>query len=478
MTAPRASVSSNLVGNPAGTLTERQREVLDLLAKGLSNREIAGALGISPSTVKTHVENLLRALDATNRTEAAALVHELTAQTAAAHDAFTDRPAVAVLRFAVEADDPHARTFAAGLADDLITLLCKWRWFPVIARSTSMFHASDQPAARLRELTGADYLIGGSVTRRGARLRVTTQLDDARREQCLWSERFELSAEDVFEIQDEVAAAVVGRAYPELFRAEGRAARRVPPGELTAWHLAHDGLLHLDSRVRDDTERALALFDQALARDPRFVLPLYGKGFGIFHLVANQWTDRVSEHCAELHRCAERALALDESDAAGWVLTGRAAMTVGDFASAIPALERATAQNPSHASGHALLGQARIVGGDQTGFASLELAARLSPRAYASGLAFAHFAAGSYAEAASACRTALVTRPDYIFGHALLCSALALGGDTHAARAERRRLLELNPDFRTTNIQSAIPSGKSDTADRMVQGLRLAGLRD
>lgn len=465
------------MGNPTGTLTERQREVLDLLAKGLSNREIAGALGISPSTVKTHVENLLRALDATNRTEAAALVHELSAQTAAS-DSFTDRPAIAVLRFAVDADDPDARTFAAGLTDDLITLLCKWRWFPVIARSTSMFHASDQPAARLRELTGADYLIGGSITRRGDRLRITTQLDDARREQCLWSERFDLAIEDLFDLQDEVATAVVGRAYPELFRAEGRAARRLPPGELTAWHLAHDGLLHLDARVRSDTEHALCLFDRALERDPRFVLPLYGKGFGIFQLVANQWTDRIAERCDDLHRCAERALALDETDAAGWVLSGRAAMTVGDFASAIPALERATRENPSHASGHALLGQARIVGGDQTGFDSLKLAARLSPRAYASGLAFAHFAAGSYSEAASSCRAALVTRPDYIFGHALLCSALALSGDTHAARAERRRLLELNPDFRTANIQSAIPSGTSDTADRMVQGLRLAGLRD
>ena len=51
-------------------LTARQREVLALLAKGLSNREIAGVLGISASTVKTHVENLLRLLDVTNRAEA------------------------------------------------------------------------------------------------------------------------------------------------------------------------------------------------------------------------------------------------------------------------------------------------------------------------------------------------------------------------------------------------------------------------
>jgi TolB-like protein len=469
-----------VVGNPSGPLTRRQREVLDLLAKGLSNREIASALGISASTVKTHVENLLRVLDVTNRTEAAVVAHELRAENESVDppESFLERPAVAVLRFSVLDEDPPTRTFAAGLVDDLITLLCKWRWFPVIARSTSMFHESEQPAGRLRELTGAAYLIGGSVTRRGERVCVTTRLDDARREQCLWSERFDLPAADVFSLQEEVATAVVGRAYPELFRAEGRAARLVPTGKLDSWHLAHDGLLHLDTRRQPDTERAIDLFDRARARDPLFVLPLYGKGFGLFQLISNQWSDRISELCSELDRCADRALELDESDAAGWVLAGRSAMTVGDTERAIPTLERATSLNPSHAAAHALLGQARIVAGNHTGFSSLKLAARLSPRAYASGLAFAHFAAGTYTEAASTCRTALTSRPDYIFGHALLCAALALAGDVAGARSERNRLLALNPEFRTAKIRHAIPSGRSDTADRMVEGLRLAGLEE
>ena len=464
---------STPVGSEAGSLTPRQREVFDLLAKGLSNREIAETLGLSVSTVKTHVENLLRALEVTNRTEAAALVQELSAD---APSSFCERPAIAVLRFAMPDDDADARTFAGGLVDDLITLLCKWRWFPVIARSTSMFHSSDQPASRLRELTGASYLIGGSIARRGERLRVTARLDDARSEQCLWSERFDLPADDIFSLQDEVATAVVGRAYPELFRAEGRAARQAAKSALGPWQLAHAGLLHLDARREPDARRAIALFDQAIEHDPLFVLPLYGKGIGLFQQISNQWTDRIGECCAELDRCADRALELDETDAAGWVLSGRSALTVGDAERAQAPLERATQINPSHAAAHALLGQARIVLGNHSGFASLSLAARLSPRAYASGLAFAHFAAGSYAEAAATCRAALTTRPDYIFAHALLCSALALAGDADGAAGERSRLLGLNPEFRISNIHHAIPPGRSDTADRMVEGLRIAGL--
>lgn len=48
-----------------------EQEILRLIARGLSNKEIAKALGISPSTVKTHVESLLEKLGASDRTEAA-----------------------------------------------------------------------------------------------------------------------------------------------------------------------------------------------------------------------------------------------------------------------------------------------------------------------------------------------------------------------------------------------------------------------
>lgn len=57
-----------------GRLTQRQRHVLDLVALGLSNREIGDRLGLSPSTVKIHVAAVLKALRVRNRTEAVALV--------------------------------------------------------------------------------------------------------------------------------------------------------------------------------------------------------------------------------------------------------------------------------------------------------------------------------------------------------------------------------------------------------------------
>ena len=58
-------------------LTLRQTEVLKLVAQGRSNKEIARTLGLAPSTVKTHLENLLQTLGVANRTEAAGKAHQL-----------------------------------------------------------------------------------------------------------------------------------------------------------------------------------------------------------------------------------------------------------------------------------------------------------------------------------------------------------------------------------------------------------------
>jgi DNA-binding NarL/FixJ family response regulator len=60
-------------------LTRREAEVLTLVARGYTNREVADTLVISVKTASVHVSNILRKLDAPNRREAAAIAHRVTA---------------------------------------------------------------------------------------------------------------------------------------------------------------------------------------------------------------------------------------------------------------------------------------------------------------------------------------------------------------------------------------------------------------
>jgi NarL family two-component system response regulator LiaR len=66
---------------PGHDLTERERAVLVLMIEGLNNTEIAEKLGVSPSTIKSHVSHILGKLDVSSRTEAVALAvrHQLIA---------------------------------------------------------------------------------------------------------------------------------------------------------------------------------------------------------------------------------------------------------------------------------------------------------------------------------------------------------------------------------------------------------------
>jgi DNA-binding NarL/FixJ family response regulator len=67
---PALLANERLLDGSLETLTERELEVLQLLAQGLANKQIAGRLGISAHTVKFHISSIYGKLGATNRTEA------------------------------------------------------------------------------------------------------------------------------------------------------------------------------------------------------------------------------------------------------------------------------------------------------------------------------------------------------------------------------------------------------------------------
>jgi len=69
----RPAVSADLKAHAHPALSERQRQIVELLAQGMTTKEICRVLGISPNTVKTHVATIFRALGVRNRTQVVAV---------------------------------------------------------------------------------------------------------------------------------------------------------------------------------------------------------------------------------------------------------------------------------------------------------------------------------------------------------------------------------------------------------------------
>src|SRR4029077_14100834 len=122
-----------------------------------------------------------------------------------------DKPSIAVLPFANMSGDPEQEYFTDGMTEEIITALSQFRWFFVIARGSSFAYKGRTVDVKQvgREL-GVRYVLEGSVRKAGNRVRITGQLVDASTGMQLWAGRYDGALADVFSLQDQVTASVVG----------------------------------------------------------------------------------------------------------------------------------------------------------------------------------------------------------------------------------------------------------------------------
>jgi TolB-like protein len=140
----------------------------------------------------------------------------------------SEKPAIAVLPFQNMSGDPEQDHFADGMAEDIITALSRIRWLSVLARnSTFTYKGRAVDVKQVGRELGVRYVLEGSVQKAAGRVRITAQLIEAETSAHLWADRFDGSLEDVFDLQDSVAASIADVIEPALQAAEtARAATR------------------------------------------------------------------------------------------------------------------------------------------------------------------------------------------------------------------------------------------------------------
>jgi adenylate cyclase len=462
-------------------LTRRQAEILELMGKGLTNREICSVLAISPNTVKSHVASILRTLEATNRTEAAVLHEQARAETSDAPHVL-ERPAVAVLPFEVPGGDAGQGYFVDGLVDELITRLAVWRLVPVIARSSTFaFRGRGLDVRAIGAALGARYVVEGSMRRSGSRIRALAQLSEAESARVIWAEDYDLELAEVFAAQDDLARRIVASLQREIRQHEQHRASIYHAHKLDVWDRTWRGMWHARRRSSADSLHALACFSDSLGCDRDFVPALAAKARLHYVRICEQWSDDYDADLEQMRASAEHALLVDSGDASSQLAVGISRMQEGASDDALEHLSTAAKLNPSEPDALALLGQVRAMRGDpETGVAHLRDAMRLSPFdpqmwSYTAAMALCYFACDDLGSAIEWARRSLRMRPDFGLARAALTASLALSGSLDSARASLADLRRVQPMFSRAHLDLVTRSTDKRYVQRLFDGLQRAG---
>jgi TolB-like protein len=395
-----------------------------------------------------------------------------------------DKPSIAVLPFQNMSADPEQDYFADGMVEEIITALSRFRNLFIIARNSSFTYKGRAVDVKQvgREL-GVRYILEGSVRRAGNKVRIAGQLIDASTGAHLWADRFDGGPHDIFELQDQVTASVVGAIAPKLELAEIERARRKPTENLDAYDYFLRGMAAFHQWTRETNTEALSLFYRAVELDPNFA-SAYGMAARCYVQRKDcGWvTDRVRER-AETERLARRAADLGKDDAIALCTAGDAlGDVVGDLEADAALADRALLLNPNLAWAWLFSGWAKIALGEpDVAIERIARALRLSPHdsqifSMQAATAYAHFFAGRYAEALSWAQTAIQEQPNFLLSSCVAAASGALAGRPAETERAMARVRQLNPSLRLSNLKDYFPIRRAEDYAKWEDGMRRAGL--
>jgi len=393
-----------------------------------------------------------------------------------------DRPSIAVLPFVNLSKDPEQEYFADDIVEDIISALSRFRSFLVIARNTTFtYKGRSVNVPQIGRELGVRYVLEGSVSRPGDRIRITAQLIDAATWMHMWAEHYDGVVADVFDLQDQITASVVGSIEPSIRAAEIERARRKRPDNLDAYDLVMRALPYVWSLEYGDNCEATKLLEEALRLDPDYPSALSLAAWCRGQRVVYNWSTNIQEDKRETLRLAQAAAALAHDDPFILTVLGAALTITREFQRAASMLDRALSLDPNSAWAWNRSGWLRDYLDDpETAIDQFERSLRLSPfdpMAFNCevGIGGAHFIARRYEAAAQWMEKALRSKPSAIWVHRTLAPAYALAGELDKARDSVGELLKDYPEIRISEILQALAFSK-EVLDRFAEGLRQAGL--
>ena len=384
-------------------------------------------------------------------------------------------PAIAVLPFANLGGDDDQDYFADGVTEDIITDLSRFRELRVVARDSCFQHRT--PGADLQQVgraLNADYVVTGSIRRRGSKLRLSAQLTQTETGNQVWAERFDRGAEDVFAMADELVRTIVATLVGRVRSAGSALARRKPPANLAAYECVLRGQA-AQAQIGDTAQEAAArrFFEQALALDPDY--PRAHAGLAVVLLC--EWFRFADPAEALLEAAlehAEKSVAIDPEDyecqeALGWVL-----LHCKQFDLSEQHYRRVIELNPNSPAELAAMGSAcSFQGRPDEGIQWFELARRIDPYFDASWywnlLGAAYFNARRYDDAIKALEH-IANAANWVKAYA--AASCAMAGRTDCARRIAKSLASEAPHFYAEAILRKEPYRNPADLEHLAEGFQ------
>ena len=353
---------------------------------------------------------------------------------------------IAVLPFVNMSEDAGNEYFADGLAEELLNLLAKIPELRVAARTSAFkFKGEKIDVQEVAQKLNVAHVLEGSVRKSGNKVRITAQLIKAADGYHVWSETYDRTLNDIFVVQDDIAAEVV-KALKVTLKVTllGKAlATHSKPQDPQAYNLLLQGRYFLiRGGQQADLERSIHYFRQALARD-RAYAPAWAGLSRAYARQADSGFVPVADGYPRAREAAEKALALDPQLvdahlAMGWIQNGYD----WDWAAADASFRRALELEPGNAWALRAFGiQAAVFGRWDEALDATDKAIErdpLGPNGY-QNLGVLLMAVNRDTKAESAYRKALELDPGGASRHLAIGRNLLLQGKAEAALREMQQ---------------------------------------
>jgi adenylate cyclase len=331
-----------------------------------------------------------------------------------------DEPSIAVLPFVNMSGDSKQEFLCDGITEEIITALSKVPKLFLIARtSTFTYKGKSVKVKQVSEELGVRYVMEGSVQRSADRIRINVQLIDALTGRHLWAERYERDLKDLFALQDEIIANVIGAVRMKLTEGEVSSSYSKHYGEkpsLDCWLKQLEALKYLDRFTLEDNNAARVLIEEAISMCPEnpvgysILATVYWHDF----LLGN--TKSPQETLEKGLGLAQKAIAMDDSLPHAHKMLSIIHLGRREYDKAITEGKRAVALDPSGSSAYFAYASVLLTAcRPEEAIPLFQKAIRLNPNANAFifiNLGHALRNAGQFEEAVPAYKKGIKRAPD------------------------------------------------------------------